>query len=223
MNTMSRALDRDGVMYQAGMLGLFSLFAAGLLMFGDRLTRDAIAERAAEDLLASLEQVIPASLHDNDLLADTLTLPVGGRQLHAYRALEGRQVSAVAFEVVGQGYAGDIVVLLGIDANGQILGARVLAHAETPGLGDKIEVGRDDWILDFDGRSLDDPEPSGWAVKKDGGIFDQFSGATITPRAVVAAIKRGLELFDAHRDALLAPAASTTETASLTSVTEMNR
>jgi electron transport complex protein RnfG len=75
---------------------------------------------------------------------------------------------------------------------------------ETPGLGDKIEIARDDWIIDFNGRSLKDPEPDGWAVKKDGGIFDQFSGATVTPRAVVAAIRGGLEVFAEHRDALTA-------------------
>ena len=80
----------------------------------------------------------------------------------------------------------------------------MLAHAETPGLGDKIEVARNDWILSFDGRSLNDPKSEGWAVKKDGGIYDQFSGATITPRAVVKAVKGGLELFEARRDTLTA-------------------
>ncbi|MBK1704045.1 RnfABCDGE type electron transport complex subunit G [Halochromatium glycolicum] len=203
--------DRDGIGYQAGLLGAFTLVAAALLVSGDRITRGPIAEREAEDLLASLSEVIPATLHDNALLANSMTLPTADAPLIVYRALEGLEVTGVAFEVVGQGYAGPIRVLLGIDANGRVLGARVLAHAETPGLGDKIELARDDWILDFDGRSLADPEPARWAVKKDGGLFDQFSGATITPRAVVGAIKGGLETFAAHRDTLTASAVLQTQ------------
>jgi len=216
MNTVANPTYRQRVGYQAGLLGGFSLVAAALLVMGDIATRDAIAERTAEDLKASLAQVIPASMHDNDLLANTVSLePEGtsanteaeaGAPLVIYRALQGLEVRAVAFEVVGQGYAGPIRVLLGVGADGHILGARVLAHAETPGLGDKIEVDRNDWILAFDGRSLDDPSDDGWAVKKDGGIFDQFSGATITPRAVVKAVKRGLTLFASHRDSLTASA-----------------
>jgi electron transport complex protein RnfG len=151
--------------------------------------------------------VIPAGSYDNALLESTLEIPGDeGESILVYRALEGLDATGVAFEVVGQGYAGPIRILLGVGADGRVLGARVLSHAETPGLGDKIEVTRDDWILGFDGLSLDDPPPERWAVKKDGGVFDQFSGATITPRAVVAAIKGGLETFAAHRDALTASA-----------------
>lgn len=203
--------DRQHVGYQALLLGGFALLAAALLVTGDIVTRDEIAARRAEDLLASLSQVIPAALHDNDLLTNPVTLeardPAGKPQaLTVYRALRGTTVTGVAFEVVGQGYAGPIRVLLGVDANGRVLGARVLAHTETPGLGDKIEVQRDDWILSFDGRSLTDPAPARWAVAKDGGVYDQFSGATITPRAVVRAIKEGLELFATNHDALTASA-----------------
>jgi electron transport complex protein RnfG len=175
-------------------------------VIGDLATRDAIEQRRAEDLLASLGQVIPADLHDNDLLADSMTLDTADGELTVYRALQGLDVAGVAFETVGQGYAGPIRVLLGIDAEGRVLGARVLSHTETPGLGDKIEVARDDWILSFDGKSLGEPPPERWAVKKDGGDFDQFSGATITPRAVVSAVKGGLELFADQRDALTASA-----------------
>jgi len=201
---------RDRVGYQAGLLGGFSLLAAALLVMGDIATRDTIAQRQAEDLLDSLAQVIPPQLHDNDLLAAELQLTgADGEPITVYRALRGLDVTGVAFEVTGQGYAGPIEILLGIDPNGQILGARVLAHAETPGLGDKIEVNRDDWILAFNGRSLGDPPPERWAVKKDDGEFDQFSGATITPRAVVGAIKGGLELFADNRDALTTSAVLT--------------
>jgi electron transport complex protein RnfG len=94
-------------------------------------------------------------------------------------------------------------VLLGIDENGKLLGVRVLLHTETPGLGDKIEVNKSDWITRFAGKSLGDPPEAQWAVKKDGGPFDQFAGATITPRAVVNSIRDGLRLFAAQRKTLL--------------------
>ncbi|MBK5939863.1 electron transport complex subunit RsxG [Halochromatium roseum] len=229
---MSRSLpqtftDRDGIGYQALLLAGFALAASVLLVVGNLVTKGPIAERKAEDLLASLEQVIPAELHDNDLLAHPLMIPRSSlnsgssrspspsrhseNAIIVYRALQGLDVTAVAFETLGQGYAGPIRVLLGIGVDGRILGARVLAHSETPGLGDKIEIARDAWITDFTGRDLSDPPPEQWAVKKDGGVFDQFSGATITPRAVVAAIKGGLETFAAQRDALTASAVITTE------------
>ncbi|TVQ95154.1 MAG: RnfABCDGE type electron transport complex subunit G [Chromatiaceae bacterium] len=152
MNSPATALlgrSRDGVVYQAALLGSFALLAASLLVLGNLLTRDAIRERAAEDLRASLTQVIPARLHDNDLLANPLVLPLqdsagAPAPLTVYRALQGLDVTAVAFMVTGTGYAGPIRIMLGVDAHGRVLGARVLAHQETPGLGDKIEVARDE-------------------------------------------------------------------------------
>ena len=98
------------------------------------------------------------------------------------------------------GNSGTIKMLIGINYDGTIAGVRVLSHAETPGLGDKIETAKSDWILSFDGKSIGNPAVDQWKVKKDGGIFDQFSGATITPRAVVGATRRTLEYFNAHRD-----------------------
>ena len=213
MSSVANPTYRQRVGYQAGLLGGFAMVAAAMLVMGDIATRDAIEQRQAEDLLASLAQVIPPGLHDNDLLADTLTLNAPDGAVTVYRALRGLDVTAVAFETVGQGYGGTIRVLLGMDKDGRILGARVLSHSETPGLGDKIEVARDDWILDFDGKSLGDPPPENWAVNKDGGDFDQFSGATITPRAVVKSVKEGLELFAANRAALTASAVQQTATA----------
>ena len=201
---------RERIAYQAGLLGGFSLLAAALLTLGHALTREPIAERRAEDLKASLSQVLPPAIHDNDLLAQPLTLARGeGEPLTVYRALEGLQVTGVAYRATGQGYAGPIELILGIDPEGRILGVRVLSHTETPGLGDKIELQRNDWILAFDGRALGDPPREGWAVAKDGGDFDQFTGATITPRAVVNAVKDSLEFFAAHRDTLTAAAVLT--------------
>lgn len=206
MSLLAVLNQRQSVTYQALLLGGTVALAAGLLVVADRLTRAPIAQRHAEDMNASLAQVIPARLHDNDLLANTLTLTAAdGTSVQVYRALAAGRVTALAFQVEGRGYAGAIDVLLGLDADGRILGARVLSHKETPGLGDKIEVAKDDWILAFDGLSLGDPPPGRWAVKKDGGDFDQFSGATITPRAVVRALKEGLEFFAANRVALTEP------------------
>ncbi|EGV27778.1 electron transport complex, RnfABCDGE type, G subunit [Thiorhodococcus drewsii AZ1] len=207
MNFAAKSFDRQSVGYQAGLLGGFTLLAAALLVIGDLATEGAIEQRHAEDLKASLTQVIPPEIHDNDLLANPLVIKGDdGQDVVVYRALKGLDVTGVAYRIVGFGYAGEIDSILGLDAQGRIIGVRVLAHAETPGLGDKIEVAKDDWILGFNGRSLGDPPLERWGVKKDGGDFDQFSGATITPRGVVRSIREGLQFFAEHRDALTAPA-----------------
>jgi electron transport complex protein RnfG len=207
MTTVAQPSYRKRIGYQAGLLGGFTLIAAALLVMGDIATRDTIALRKAEDLKASLAEVIPPSIHDNDLLADPLTLEgPDGAPLIVYRAREGLQVTGVAYRVSGIGYAGTIELLLGLDAAGAVLGTRVLSHAETPGLGDKMEVTKGDWILAFDGLSLGNPPAERWAVKKDGGDFDQFTGATITPRGILGALRGGLEFFARHRDTLTASA-----------------
>lgn len=184
-------------------LGGFSLAATLVLALVNGLTLAPIHERSQEDLARSLSQVIPDSIHDNNPAVDTLDIQHEGKPLRVYRARQGGRVTGVAFETRRRGYAGDIHLLLGIDAQGRLLGVRVLRHTETPGLGDKIELGRSDWITRFTGRSLGDPPAAQWAVKKDGGPFDQFAGATITPRAVVNGIHDGLQLFAAQRRTLL--------------------
>ena len=187
------------------LLGAFCFASALTLSLADQLTRDAIAQRAAEDLQASLTQVIPPALHDNDpgaQLRHVADPAEGPTAVHI--AATGGQVTAVAFELTGYGYGGAIKVLVGLSPAGEVLGARVLAHAETPGLGDKIEAAKADWIFDFDGRSLASLPKEDWALKRDGGVFDQFSGASITPRAVVTTVRRALELFGRNRAALTA-------------------
>ncbi|BCO25994.1 electron transport complex subunit RnfG [Rhodoferax lithotrophicus] len=184
-------------------LGGFSLAATLLLSLAYGLTKEPIEQSALEDLRHSLEQVIPQDIHDNNPAADTVQLQLDGVPLLVYRARKAHHVTGVAFEASRKGYSGEIRLLLGIDENGKLLGVRVLKHTETPGLGDKIEVTRTDWITRFTGLSLGNPPEAQWAVKKDGGAFDQFAGATITPRAVVNGIKDGLQLFAAHRQTLL--------------------
>lgn len=198
------ALWRDKLSYQGISLGFVALAASAALVTANDSTRDAIAEAEARDLQNSLTQVLPDGMADNDLLKDTLTLPgADGAPVLVYRARKGGAVSAVVFRTASPGYSGIITVLIGVDTQGVLLGARVLKHTETPGLGDKIEIAKSKWIRDFEGKSLGEPPPAKWAVKKDGGIYDQFAGATITPRAVVKAVKGGLEFFAANRAALL--------------------
>lgn len=212
MGTPLEPSYRKRIGYHAVLLGGFSTLATALLVAGNIATQDAILDRNREDLLESLAQVVPQERYDNDLLTHPLQLTTDqGQPLTVYRGTQGSDVSALAYEIDGQGYAGEIRLILGLDAKGEILGVRVLSHAETPGLGDKIEVEKTDWILGFDGRSLDDPPEAQWGVKKDGGQFDQFSGATITPRGVVKAIKQGLEFFAAHKTELLNPPSVTTD------------
>jgi electron transport complex protein RnfG len=181
-------------------LGVFCLGFGVVLAVTDSLTADDIAARALEDRQNSLSQVIPNDVHDNLLTQDTLTLAdARGKDITVYRATKDGKVTAVAYEISGTGYAGEIKLMLGVDVQGNVLGVRVLAHKETPGLGDKIEVKKGDWILRFTGLSLGNPSPEKWKVKKDGGPFDQFAGATITPRGVVRAIREGLEFFNTRK------------------------
>lgn len=195
---------RQMVRYQAILLGGFTLLATTLLVVANRSTREVIALREQEDLLQSLNQVIPAESYDGSLLDHPLTLNVPNHPpITLYRGLKQQRVSVVAFTLSGQGYAGEIRLLLGLKANGEILGVRVLAHNETPGLGDKIEVQRDPWITRFNGLSLTNTAAEQWQVKKDGGQFDAFSGATITPRAVVKTVYSGLAIFAAEQSRIL--------------------
>ncbi|UCV21977.1 electron transport complex subunit RsxG [Ferribacterium limneticum] len=174
-----------------------------LLAITDAITLDDIAARAMEDKQNSLSQVLPDDIHDNNPVTDTLTTRnKEGKELTVYRASKGGQITGVAYEIFGTGYAGEIRLMMGIAADGRLLGVRVLAHKETPGLGDKIEVKKTDWIERFTGLSLGKPPLERWRVKKDGGDFDQFAGATITPRGVLAAIRSGLEFFAENKQTL---------------------
>lgn len=193
---------REKLSYQGLLLGSVALLTTAALVFASRATEADI--RAAEllDLKQSLAIVLPGQ-YDNDITQDTLVLPGATGDVTVYRARHAGKVDAVVYRVTGQGYAGAIVCVMGISREGKILGVRVLKHSETPGLGDKIEPAKSKWIFAFDGKFLGEPALEKWAVKKDGGVFDQFAGATITPRAVVKAIKGGLEFFDKKRAKLL--------------------
>lgn len=196
---------RDHLAYQPISLAVVAMLTSAALAVGNRLTLDAIHRAEQDDLQRTLTQVLPEGYADNDLLNDTLSLSgPDGAPLTVHRARREGRINGAVFKVSSRGYAGDIVVLIGLDAEGRMLGARVVKHQETPGLGDKIEAAKSDWIQAFAGKSLDAPPPGQWAVKKDGGVFDQFAGATITPRAVVKAVKGGLAFYREHRAEILA-------------------
>lgn len=196
---------RDRLDYQTYLLAGFALLTSFLLGIGDLATRGSIAERLDEDMQASLRQVLPNGGYDNDPLRDTLTVAsdsaeTGQAQTLVHVARKNGVVAAVAYKTIApDGYAGPIAIILGVDGKGEILGVRVIAHSETPGLGDKIELGKSNWILSFDGKSRENTGAARFKVKKDGGEFDQFSGATITPRKVVKAVWHALGFYEKHR------------------------
>lgn len=189
-------------------LGLFAIGTVGsvALLQQGTATRIAAAEREAQ--VRVLAEILPAGSYDNHLLDNRIELnapELGHRSPQsAYLALKGDQPSALILPVTApDGYSGAIHLLVGIFADGRLAGVRVLGHRETPGLGDKIELAKSDWVRSFEGKSLSNPGEDGWAVKKDRGDFDQFAGATITPRAVVKAVHGALRYFDKHRAQLL--------------------
>jgi len=190
--------------YQGGLLGGMGFLASIVLIIADIETRASIEAALIADQKATLAQVLPSRLHNNEILQDTLIVSEpNGQHTQVYLARQDEHVVGAAFKREGFGYAGVISLMMAVDHQGEILGVRVLSHSETPGLGDKIEAEKSDWILSFNGLSLHDPAVSGWRVKKDGGHFDQFSGATITPRAVVKTVRAGLEFFAHHRTQIL--------------------
>lgn len=207
MNTPGRTKTRH-ILQSAGLLGVVAMLGTVLLAGVNELTRERIAEQERRVVLRQLNEVLPAASYDNELHGDFILLDDPGYFGHrepvkVYRArLEGRPVALIMNLVAPDGYNGDIRLLAGIYRDGTLSGVRVIAHRETPGLGDPIEAERSDWVLGFTGRSLRDPAPDRWAVRRDGGAFDQFTGATITPRAVVEAVQRALEYHGSHADAL---------------------
>lgn len=190
-------------------LGLFAAITVAVVAITQQSTESRIlqAERAAQ--IRALGEILPAQSYDNALLDNVITLnePLLGHRTEtpAYLATRAGQPAAVILQAnAPDGYSGTISLLIGIMADGTLSGVRVIQHKETPGLGDRIELAKSPWIKSFDGKSLRNPAQRGWAVKKDQGDFDQFAGATITPRAVVSAVHKALQYFDQHHTELFA-------------------
>lgn len=189
------------------LLAAFAVIATALIIGVQLLTEDKIARQQQQQVLRTLNQLIPPALHDNDLYQSCRLLqdPALGstKPQPLYRAWVNDEPTALAAEIVApDGYSGAIRLLLAIQPNGEVLGVRTLRHQETPGLGDKIEIQKSDWIKSFAEKRVRGEDDNRWAVQRDSGMFDQFTGATITPRAVVSAVKRATLKLQQQADVL---------------------
>lgn len=175
-------------------LALFAALLTGITALVNELTRPTIDQQAAKQQQLLFDQVIDPALYDNNIQTSCLQVtdsPLGKGVRKIYVARKGQTPTGVVMETTApDGYSGAIQMLVGADFNGTILGTRVTEHHETPGLGDKIELRLSDWITHFTHKHIVGSDDPAWAVQKDGGQFTQFTGATITPRAVVNAVKR---------------------------------
>lgn len=203
---LERRDPRSSPSRAAANFALFGALAALIVGLAWQWTREPIAANRARHTLAELTQVLPAELYDNEPHRDVIWRDTGsGTPVPVWRARRGGAPSAAVLTTVApDGYVGDIRLLVAVDADGRIIGVRVAEHRETPGIGDEIEPRRSDWLLGFPGRSAEDPPAGGWRFRKDGGEFDAITGATITSRAVVAAIGRAVQYFASNRDEIFA-------------------
>nr|WP_320125937.1 electron transport complex subunit RsxG [uncultured Shewanella sp.] len=184
------------------LLALFALICTGLVAAVNQQTVDKIKQQEQQELMRVLHQLIPDEMHDNELTAQcTLLLDKDAlgtdSPMPAYIATRASKPVAIAIEAIApDGYNGNIKLIVGISTKGEVLGVRTLAHQETPGLGDKIDLRKSNWVSQFVGKVLGSADDKQWLVKKDGGDFDQFTGATITPRAYVKAVKNAVWYFN---------------------------
>ncbi|MFQ6371011.1 electron transport complex subunit RsxG [Shewanella sp. YIC-542] len=186
------------------LLGLFALICTLLVAAVNGLTQDTIAEQQRLQLMKVLHQIIPDALHDNELAQTCIQLQAAdlgtAAPLPAYVALKNQRPVALAMEVIApDGYNGAIKLIVGVRNDGTVLGVQTLSHQETPGLGDKIDGRKSDWVNRFSGKFFNPEDDKSWFVKKDGGEIDQFTGATITPRAYSKALRTALHYFMAHQ------------------------
>jgi Na+-translocating ferredoxin:NAD+ oxidoreductase subunit G len=190
-------------------LGIFAVFTAGFIAVTHQLTQTTIADNIVQAQLAAFNEILPTNRYNNTLYKDVIELPadrlLGSDQPQkAYLARQDGVIEAIIFETTAPGgYNGDLSLLVSIDKQGIITGSRVISHKETPGLGDKVELKKSSWIESFAGKTLGNNPDKIWRVKKDGGQFDQFTGATITPRAVVRSVKNTLTYFEENKADLL--------------------
>jgi len=189
-------------------LCLFAVVGTSFVAVTEYNTRQVIAENERRVLLRNLHALLPADKLDNDIVNDSIVIAASSllgtdNKSLVYRArLRGEPVAVVFNSIAPNGYSGKIHLLVGVYFDGSIAGVRAIKHAETPGLGDGIEIQKSPWIRDFDAKSLDNLTRLHWLVKRDGGVFDQFTGATITPRAVIQAVKNTLLYYEKNADRL---------------------
>lgn len=183
------SINKESIGYQGFFLAFVTALATALLLTVYRFSEPVIAQQNLQDQLDGLGQVLPSSLVNEQLLSGKYVVNYANEYFLVFPAIDSTgQLKGYAVQSYADGFSGAITILMGADDELTVTGVRVLSHAETPGLGDKIEVAKSDWITTFNGESLRSLTEQQWAVKKDGGAFDQFTGATITPRAVVAQV-----------------------------------
>lgn len=198
------------------LLGLFAAATTAGIAGTYLGTKDIIAEQKRKAEQAALVEIVPLSRHNNSMLdsqlpvSDKEFLQLAGEKSIYVAKQDDKVVSFIIPAVAPEGYTDKIELIVGINTDGSIAGVRILSHRETPGLGDKVELEKSNWVLNFNGKSLNKPEASGWKVKKDKGEFDQFTGATITPRAVTKAVYQTLLFFQANKDELIQKAQTMT-------------
>jgi electron transport complex protein RnfG len=212
MNTASvekpmanREIWRSGIT-----LAIIAAFCTSIVALTWQVTAERIKKNQKEFLERSLQPALAGLLFDSPVTESKIVIPPphelpGSGAATVYRVYSGAEPVAALFVVSARdGYAGPIRLLIGITLDGIVTGVRVLEHRETPGLGDKVETAKSDWVMQFDGHSLRDPNLPDWAIRSDGGAFDQLTGASVTPRAIVRAIKETLIFFEANPDVIFA-------------------
>jgi len=195
-------------------LAVIAAICTALVALTFQATRERIAANEKALLEQSLQPALAGTFYDSGVSESRLVLPPphglpGNDPAVIYRVFAESEPVAVLIAVTARdGFSGPIRILVGIGVDGTVTGVRILQHRETPGLGDKIESARSDWVFQFDGRSMGDPMATGWAIEADGGEFDQLTGASVTPRAVVKAIRDTLIYFETHQDEIFLTEAS---------------
>jgi electron transport complex protein RnfG len=193
----------------AALVVLALVLAAGLLHLSGALHKR-IARNEQAWVLEQLNVLVPATSYDNDVIEDRIAVSApeffGTTQpMIVHRARRSNEpVAAILRPTAPDGYGGPIELMVAVAPDGKVLGVQVLRHHETPGIGDQFEPRRSSWLQGFRGKSLGNPAPARWTIRKDGGDFDQFTGATITPRAIARAVRRTLEYYAANRNAIFA-------------------
>jgi electron transport complex protein RnfG len=205
----------ESTVFKSGItLAVIAAICTSLVAITYHLTADRIAANDKALLEQSLHPALSDIFYDSGVSESRLVLSPphelpGSEAALIYRVYAKEKPVAALFVVTARdGFSGPIRILVGVDIEGVVTGIRILQHRETPGLGDKIDVSRSDWVHQFAGRSVGDPVLTKWAIRRDGGQFDQLTGASITPRAVIKAMRDTLVYFDAHKDEIFAAAAT---------------
>ena len=200
---IKKAVTKNGLI-----LGLFAFISTGMIAITHLLTKDKIAQEIELALVRQLSQIVPPEEYSNEVYGDCIVINDIGflgteedQKLYRMRNADSNY-AVLMTSVAPDGYSGKINLAVAISSQGKLLGVNILSHKETPGLGDKIERSKSNWLSQFEGLSLIKPDKKQWKVKKDGGQFDALTGATITPRAVINAVYKNLEFYEANNPQL---------------------